>query len=1230
MSLSGPGQYDHRGSIPPPGKVARFECRLGDGDAVIEQESLRKDLQAQVRKLEKDLVAQIVEVDGLHGKLRAEYDRAFKLKRTAATWTEWRDERATQAAVAWVLGTVFVRFCEDNGLLGDACYLAGPAPERTILAEESQEEFFGRHPEKTDRDWLLAGFDEIRQSQAGRLLFDEEHNPAYQIEISHDAAKALIAFWRRRADDGTLAHDFTDENWGTRFLGDLYQHLSEAARKTYALLQTPDFVEEFILDLTLTSAIDEFGHDVVKVIDPTCGSGHFLLEVFDRLCKVWRAEDPEKDPQEMVRAALLAVHGVDINPFAVAIARFRLLVAALRAAGFATLAQTRGYDFPLQIAVGDSLLRRRQLALYEDVDEFANFKYSVEDLDNYPDILREGQYHVVVGNPPYVTPKDKKLSEKYREMYPDVCFGTYALSVPFVERFFALGIREAPDGRGAGYVGQITANSFMKREFGEALIKKFFARWADLTHVIDSSGAYIPGHGTPTVILVGRSRQTRKANAVRTVRSVRGEPRVPTSAQEGHVWKAITQQVNDPGSVSEWVSAENLDRRRYFERFPWILQDGGLEILEALESRSRHRLSKCVTRIGFFGDSHADDVFSLPPTGPLASKADKLKARLANKGDQVRDWSAAESDLMVFPYDSGHSLLKEDDLGSALLTHLWPFRSELWKRSAGAGTYLSTGRAWWQWHQLPKDQNAHPWALRFAFVATHHHTVLDRERRSSSRTAPVIKLHSHATEDDHLHILGVLNSSTACFWLKQVSHDKGIRGEGGGITSDDWERFYEFTGTKLQEFPLPEAYPLEFARELDAAAQRLTAVSPAAVAAGGVPTAERLADAEREWHSIRGRMIALQEELDWQVYAQYGLLPEELIAPADSIPELRLGERAFEIVLARKVKEGTAETQWFDRHYGSKPITELPDHWSPEYRAVVQKRIAVIESNRYLALIERPECKRRWSTPGWDKLVDNALQDWLLDRCEDHDLWYAPDENGSPQPRVMSVAQLADELSRDADVLAVAGIFDPGRELAKVLADLIDREHVPFLSKLRYTAGGLEKRAEWEQVWEKQRQEDAAPDEPTRQAIRKTIPVPPKYKPTDFRKNSFWSNRGKLDVPKERFISYPKAGRAGDPSLLIGWAGWDHREQAQALALLIVERQEGDGWTAEQMTPLLAGLRELLPWVRQWHGDIDPDTGESPAEGYAAFLDDRLNDLGLSDFDLTDWQPPATRARRAG
>ncbi|WP_232304055.1 hypothetical protein [Pseudofrankia sp. DC12] len=40
---------------------------------------------------------------------------------------------------------------------------------------------------------------------------------------------------------------------------------------------------------------------------------------------------------------------------------------------------------------------------------------------------------------------------------------------------------------------------------------------------------------------------------------------------------------------------------------------------------------------------------------------------------------------------------------------------------------------------------------------------------------------------------------------------------------------------------------------------------------------------------------------------------------------------------------------------------------------------------------------------------------------------------------------------------------------------------------------------------------------------------------------------------------------------------FDHREQAQALATLIVDRHENDGWDGARLTPLVAGLREVMP-----------------------------------------------------
>ena len=112
----------------------------------------------------------------------------------------------------------------------------------------------------------------------------------------------------------------------------------------------------------------------------------------------------------------------------------------------------------------------------------------------------------------------------------------------------------------------------MKREFGKKLIEEQIPRW-DLSHVIDTSGAYIPGHGTPTVILFGRN--ARPATAiVRTVMGIKGEPATPDNPAKGQVWSAIVDQVDRPGSQSEFVSAADTEREK-FHKHPWSIGGGG-------------------------------------------------------------------------------------------------------------------------------------------------------------------------------------------------------------------------------------------------------------------------------------------------------------------------------------------------------------------------------------------------------------------------------------------------------------------------------------------------------------------------------------------------------------------------------------------------------------------------------------------------------------------------------
>ncbi|MFW6033679.1 MAG: BREX-2 system adenine-specific DNA-methyltransferase PglX [bacterium] len=279
-----------------------------------------------------------------------------------------------------------------------------------------------------------------------------------------------------------------------------------------------------------------------------------------------------------------------------------------------------------------------------------------------------------------------------------------------------------------------------------------------------------------------------------------------------------------------------------------------------------------------------------------------------------------------------------------------------------------------------------------------------------------------------------------------------------------------------------------------------------------------------------------------------------------------------------------------------------------------------MESHPLLHLIERMECKRRWSTDSCEDMQEDALTAWVLDRLEAPELW--GDSHG---PRVLSIAQLADQLRADTDLREVLALLTgrPDLDLTTELARLVKDEAVPFLAAYRYKEPGLRKREAWEETWELQRREDNGEDVGD-------IPVPPKYKSSDFRAISYWRHRGKLDVPKERFIAYPDAGRDGDKTPVIGWAGWNHLDQAQALARLILDRAQQEGWDAERLTTLLAGIAELEPWLHQWHADIDPTYGGSPAAFYTAFLEEQLQKNGLTRHDLTTWRPRTGGRTRAG
>src|SRR5438128_12680655 len=119
---------------------------------MTDSDTLLADLKKLLGRLETDLRERSSEVPALSDALRAAYDNARQAERTAQLFETWRDDYLTQAAVAWILACVFVRFIEDNGLIDTP--LLGGSGERLQQAKDQRTLYFQQHPIDSDRGYL--------------------------------------------------------------------------------------------------------------------------------------------------------------------------------------------------------------------------------------------------------------------------------------------------------------------------------------------------------------------------------------------------------------------------------------------------------------------------------------------------------------------------------------------------------------------------------------------------------------------------------------------------------------------------------------------------------------------------------------------------------------------------------------------------------------------------------------------------------------------------------------------------------------------------------------------------------------------------------------------------------------------------------------------------------------------------------------------------------------------
>jgi hypothetical protein len=538
-------------------------------------------------------------------------------------------------------------------------------------------------------------------------------------------------------------------------------------------------------------------------------------------------------------------------------------------------------------------------------------------------------------------------------------------------------------------------------------------------------------------------------------------------------------------------------------------------------------------------------------------------------------------DTTIFPYDEELQPVAAEE-APQVHAYLWPYRELLWRRQeSGVANMRELGRKWWEYSRFHVNRFRVPISIAYAEIATHNHFVLSRGGRAFSQTAPVVRLPLGTTERQYSAILGFLNSAVACFWLKQVSHAKAAGGIGRGLEPEQFMERYCFDTAKVKLLPVVKdvSKTAKYATRLDALARARSGRTVSLILArhGECSNSAELGGALQERRKLDlldfRKMVALQEELDWLCYALYGLDENSDVIEPEAVESLLPTSLPWCIAFARRDAENRAAVErgeepdelpsvWFERH-GWEPQLEPSKALSTKTHARIAARLARTATVPALSLIESPKYKRRWYKPDYDAEEREALATWLADRVE---------EVAKARERVFILEQLVSALQGEPRVLAVCEVLTgrPDFNLSSLVMDTLFADSVPNHCFHVYKPSGLTKRAVWERTWEDQRREDAGE--------KVTPEVAPSYKPTDFLRDEYWKLRGKLDVPKERFIAFTEVPGRDAVDTLYGWAGWTPQQRAKAI-LAIDEDLEDAGIPVTDRIALLDSAWRLLPDV---------------------------------------------------
>ncbi len=327
---------------------------------------------------------------------------------------------------------IFIRNCEDKEL-----------EEKLLISKLREWRSRGRGKLVKGLREIFSYFDEHYDSKIfTKHLCD-------QLEIDNEILSEIIkGLYFTKEKYFSISYDFSVID--ADVLGNIYeQYLSHILKKTakrarvtkngihrkeQGIYYTPTYIVDYIVRNTLGKILEKKKVNVeeIRVLDPACGSGSFLIKAFDIFDEYYKKNikdysQTQLDKQKIdipftKKAKILQdnIFGVDLDKQAVEIAQLNLLLKIAE----------KGHRLPL---LEESI--RRGNSIIDDENIAGNIAFRWE--DEFDDIMKEGGFDVVIGNPPYVRVDNLKIVEKtyWKDVFSSA-YGKYDIYYLFIESVF--------------------------------------------------------------------------------------------------------------------------------------------------------------------------------------------------------------------------------------------------------------------------------------------------------------------------------------------------------------------------------------------------------------------------------------------------------------------------------------------------------------------------------------------------------------------------------------------------------------------------------------------------------------------------------------------------------------------------------------------------------------------------------------------------------------------------